>query len=62
MPLIFDERSFFMKIVRTNYGAMDVRKNSVVATIGIADIKIQITERFQETLSTLNPDLLILKR
>ena len=51
-----------MKIVRSICCGMDVHKDSIVATIGITDKKTHITEYIQETFSTLNPDLLRLKR
>lgn len=50
-----------MKIVRPICCGMDIHKNLIVATIGITDKKSRITNYIQESFSTLNPDLFLLR-
>ena len=50
-----------MKIVRPICCGMDVHKNLIVATIGVTDKKSRITNYIQESFSTLNTDLFLLR-
>ena len=50
-----------MKIVRPICCGMDVHKNLIVATIGITDKQSRITNYIQESFSTLNPELFLLR-
>lgn len=46
------------EIIRYNACGMDVHKNIIVATIGITDRETGKTKYYQQSFSTLNPDLL----
>lgn len=46
------------EIIRYNACGMDVHKNTIVATIGITNRETGKTKYYQQSFSTLNPDLL----